>query len=111
MTVVFSPDGLRLASGSNDGRIRFWRVDDGALLHEAIGEVRSVRGIAFSADGATLVSVSAGCIVRLWRAVDGQPVEALTKGGALSGIAFSPDLKTIAIGDQHGVIRIYSIER
>ncbi len=113
---ALSPDGKTLASASNDGRIRFWRVDDGTLLHE-IAAVEPVRGITFSTDGSTLVSASNGNTVRFWSVADGEPSGTQLfldypnqRIDPISRVVFSPDLKTMAIADWYGVIRVYSIE-
>jgi len=107
--LAFSPDGKTLASGRDS--IRFWRVDDGALLQEIIWGVGS--GIAFSADGSTLVSASTGydSTVRFWRVADGELLHVLAIEEHNQGCVFSPDLKTMALGGNDGVVRIYSIER
>jgi len=109
--VAFSPDGKTLASGRDS--IRFWGVDDGALLQEILWGVGG--GIAFSADGSTLVSASTDydSTVRFWRVADGELLRTLAiEEHNQQCFAFSPDLKTMASGDCFdGVIRIYSIEQ
>jgi len=107
--LAFSPDGKTLASGRDS--VRFWRVDDGALLQEILWGVGS--GIAFSADGSTLVSASTDydSTVRFWRVADGELLHVLAIEEHNQECVFSPDLKTMAIGGDDGVVRIYSIER
>lgn len=107
--LAFSPDGKTLASGSGDS-IRFWQVDNGALLHEILWSADS--GIAFSADGSTLVSASIDYTVCFWRVADGELLQTLAREEHNYPIvAFSPDLKTMTIGDNSdGVVRIYNIE-
>jgi len=107
--LAFSPDGKILASGRDS--IRFWRVEDGALMQEILWGVGS--GIAFSADGSTLVSASTDydSTVRFWRVADGELLKVLAIEQHNQECVFSPDLKTMTIGGSDGVIRIYSIER
>ena len=55
-TVAFSPDGLRIASGSRDGAIILWDIQTGNKLHTLEGHAEPVSSVAFSTDGLTLAS-------------------------------------------------------
>jgi WD40 repeat protein len=52
--VAFSPDGLLLASGSENKRVRLQDSRTGQLSHELTGHAGAVRALAFSPDGAVL---------------------------------------------------------
>ena len=65
--VAFSPDGKLLAAGNGYSEVRWWRVADGALLHEPRGHTDSVNSVAFAPDGQRLVSGALDGSVRLWR--------------------------------------------
>ncbi|MEM7160739.1 MAG: TIR domain-containing protein, partial [Myxococcota bacterium] len=55
-SVAWAPDGQRLASASDDGSIRVWSADDGALLATLEGHSGSVLSVAWAPDGQRLAS-------------------------------------------------------
>jgi WD40 repeat protein len=66
-SVVFSPDGKRLASGSLDSTVRVWDVETGKQLGLPLqGHTGGVCSVAFSPDGKWIVSGSSDCTIRIW---------------------------------------------
>jgi WD40 repeat protein len=64
-SVVFSPDGNLIASGSRDGLIGLWTLD-GSLLNHLGGHTDAVNSVAFSPDGGSLASASDDGTVIVW---------------------------------------------
>lgn len=118
-SVAFSPDGTIIASGSVDTTIRLWDVTSGRLLNVLAGHTDYVGDIAFSPNGSTLASASRDGTVRLWDVASGQlragflytaPINPAT--GApywLTGIAYSPDGKSIAVGVANASIYVIDV--
>jgi DNA polymerase-3 subunit epsilon len=71
--VVFSPDGARLASASEDQTIKLWDVATGqeVLTLRGIDGWEAYNGLAFSPDGRWLAAPGKGGTVKVW---DGRPL-------------------------------------
>jgi WD40 repeat protein len=53
-SVAFSPDGKRLASGSDDNPVRLWDLTTGRESARLEGHTNGVSSVAFSPDGERL---------------------------------------------------------
>lgn len=107
-SVAFSPDGKTIASAGDDGTLRVWDVLTGRQLGEALrGHESGVWGVEFSPDGKTLVSGSWDGTLRVWDVLTGRQLGACIVGNAR--FALSPDLETIAIASENGVVRVQAV--
>lgn len=64
-SVSFSPDGLLIASGSYDRKVKLWSRS-GTLLKTLTGHKDSVMSVSFSPDGKVLASAGRDNRVILW---------------------------------------------
>jgi WD40 repeat protein len=113
--LAFAPDGQTLASGSKDGTVRIWDHRQVRELNVLLAHGGGVTAVAFAADGTTLGSSSRDGTVRLWDWKNGRerkviPFSAPSPlGSRPQPVAFSPDLKVIAVIDW-SVVRLISTD-
>ncbi|HLJ98116.1 MAG TPA: WD40 repeat domain-containing protein [Gemmataceae bacterium] len=98
--LAFSPDGTILASGSDDGTVRFWDGLTGKPKQVIRAHRLPVLTIRFSPDGKILASGSFADGLKLWNVGNGSLIASLPlpleSGALVSSLAFTSDGKKLA---------------
>jgi len=104
-SLVFTPDGDNLISGSYDRTIKVWHLPTGEVreLGEHLGPIHT---LAISADGQTLASGSRDGL-KLWNLRSGQFTHITGNVDAVQAVAFSPDGRLLATGGENNTIKIW----
>ncbi|MCY4403320.1 MAG: sigma-70 family RNA polymerase sigma factor [Candidatus Poribacteria bacterium] len=133
LCIDLSPDGHTIASGSANKTVRLWDVGTRTLKATLVGHTDAILTVAFSPDGLYLASGCNGGSVHLWDPKTGEHKTSLignelfkrpvslprTKDdppnitgrtrGAVKSLLFSPDAKTLVVGNAVGTIDFWDM--
>ncbi|HTU21447.1 MAG TPA: protein kinase [Gemmataceae bacterium] len=94
--IRFSPDGRRVLTAGEDGKVHLWDSESGQAVFPPWNEGGAVTQALFSSDGRRIAAAGRNGAVHIWDAASGQPLmPALSHRGAVRGIDFSPDDRQI----------------
>jgi WD40 repeat protein len=103
-SVAFSPDGLKIVSGSNDSAVRVWDAQSGEALQTLEGHSGEVNSVAFSPEG-SLVRLNANDHWVTW---------------CQKGVIYLPENRQVArlalyrnklvIGSRSGIVTLFEID-
>lgn len=90
--LAFSADGRVLASGHDDGRVRFWDAATQQFLGEIAAHPAAVSAIAFAPAGDRVATAGEDRAVRVWDADSHQKIaKLLSHTDRIPALAWSPD--------------------
>ncbi|OAP55758.1 hypothetical protein AYL99_09910 [Fonsecaea erecta] len=110
-SVVFSPDGSRIASGSDDETVRVWDIQTGVCQYTLEGHSDWVWIVVFSPDGSRIASGSDDKTVRVWDVQTGVCQYTLEgHSDWVRSVVFSPDGSRIASGSGDETVRVWDVQ-
>lgn len=103
-------DGQRVVSGSVDGSIRIWNLNDMSFVKSSQTHPQVGR-IAVSPDGRLFATGGGDKTARVWNLSDGSPVTPpLEHSDGLLGLAFSPDSRQLLSGGRGHKSRLWDAQ-
>jgi len=110
---TFSPDGLYIASASDDSTIRIWSAASGQSAVQPLpAHEGAVKSVAVSRDGSVIASGSDDKSVRVWNACTGEATISPLRGHTYKvlSVSISPDGCLIASASADRTIQLWDIQ-
>ncbi|MCU0546674.1 MAG: protein kinase [Oscillatoriaceae cyanobacterium Prado104] len=106
-SVVFSPDGLMLASGSKDKTAQIWDLATGKSIRRFDGDSSTVWSVAFNKEGTQMAMGTGYWRVMLWDLQTGKVVQSFDHAASVWSVAISPDGQIVASGSGDKTTKVW----
>ncbi len=113
-SVAWSPNGMHIASASEDKTVHVWEAMTGSPILTYRNHTDFVNSVAWSPDGAHIVSGSSDKTVQVWNATTGANILTYAGhagwlgGGSVNAVAWSPDGIHIASASNDKTVQVWN---
>jgi WD40 repeat protein len=110
LNVIYSPDGSKIATASQEG-VRVWEVKSKRRIAH-LNQDQAVGRVVFSPNGEIVATAGFGSendIVQIWEISSGRETSRMSHGAGLLGLAYSADGKAIITTSQDGQARTWKL--
>lgn len=103
--VAYNPNGMRIATGGDDGMVTVWNASNGeAIFRLTLGGI--IHSISYSHDGSLIAAASEDGRIMVWDAERGAVASSPPRQSGLYDIVFLADGR-LATAGQDGTVRIW----
>lgn len=109
-TVVFSPDGKMVGTGSRDTTVKILEIPTGKVVNTLPGDDSPIWSVAFNSDGTQLVAGTYDWRVIVWNLETGEPFRVFEHRAPIWSVAISPDNQIVASASGDRTVKIWDLE-
>lgn len=106
-SLVYSQNGDILASGSYNGKIILWDMNNGNILNQLNGHRQNVSSLALKPNGNILISGGWDSSINFWNFNTGEHLQKIDIKGKVRDIAISPDGNILATATDEKTVRLW----
>lgn len=109
--LAVSPDGLTVASGHDDGTVRFWDAGTFAVVGEVAAHPQAISAIAFSPTGTHVATAAEDRTVRVWDGASHKPIAELhSHTDRIPALAWSADSQLLVSAGWDTSARVWKLD-